>query len=68
MIELGAPNSIQIINVQDIWFWKHDAIEIFSVKSAYSVVKLTSGVDIVRPEVSGLILAKVYGNLGHHPN
>jgi hypothetical protein len=53
-------NSIQITSTQDIWFWKHDATGIFSVKSAYSVVDLASRVDIVPPEVSSLILAKVW--------
>ncbi|GAU33935.1 hypothetical protein TSUD_357340 [Trifolium subterraneum] len=52
-------NSIQITNANDNWFWKHDANGIFFVKSAYSVVELASRVDVVMPEVSSLILAKV---------
>ncbi|GAU10371.1 hypothetical protein TSUD_422770 [Trifolium subterraneum] len=57
---MGALNSIQIANAQDIWLWKHDSNEILSVKSAYSVVELASRVDVVLPEVFSLILAKVW--------
>jgi hypothetical protein len=32
---MGALNSIQITNAQDISFWKHNATGIFSIKSAY---------------------------------
>ncbi|GAU22757.1 hypothetical protein TSUD_129690 [Trifolium subterraneum] len=53
-------NSIQITKANDNWFWKHDANGIFSVKSAYSIVELASRVDVVMPEVSSLILAKVW--------
>ncbi|MCH87610.1 putative non-LTR retroelement reverse transcriptase [Trifolium medium] len=42
------------------WVDEHDATGIFSVKSAYSVVELASRVDVIPPEVSGLILAKVW--------
>ncbi|PNX86695.1 hypothetical protein L195_g046994 [Trifolium pratense] len=56
---MGTLNSIHITNAQEIWFWKHNATGIFSVKSAYSVVELSSGIDVVPPEVYGLILAKV---------
>jgi hypothetical protein len=37
-----------------------DATGTFSVKLAYSVVKLAFWVDVFPPEVSGLILAKVW--------
>jgi hypothetical protein len=57
---MGALNSIQITNTQDIWLWKNDATRIFSVKSAYSIVELDSTVDVGPPEVSGLILTKVW--------
>jgi hypothetical protein len=52
---MGAMNSIQITNAQDIWFWVHDSIRIFFVKSTYSVVKLASWVGVVLlPDLSWL--------------
>jgi hypothetical protein len=57
---MGALNSIQITNTQDIWLWNNDATRIFSVKLAYSIVVLDSTVDVGPPAVSDLILAKVW--------
>ncbi|MCI31069.1 hypothetical protein A2U01_0052280 [Trifolium medium] len=57
---MGALNSYQMSNTQDLWVWKHDATGIFSVKSAYSVLASNMGVRVASSVVSDQVLAKVW--------